>query len=141
MSIPAAAIEIEGLKEFQRAARRSTDLELPKRLGQAHKQIGQLVIERLQPRPTPAAVGAGAGSSVRPSATKREVLLRVGGGHRAGKTPFMQWGRRRVARVGVDTPSRPYIKETADRHRDEIGTAYLEAISRAMDSAFADTDP
>lgn len=138
---PPGAIQIEGLEEFQRAARRSTDLELPKRLGEAHREIGKLVISRLQPSPNPAAVGTGAGASVRPSATKREVLLRVGGAHRRGHSPEMQWGKRRVLRVGRSAPKRPYIKETAERNRAEIGTAYLEAISRAMGSAFADTDP
>lgn len=122
------------------AARKAVDSGLPKRLGQAHKEIGQLVISRLSPRPTPAAVGTGGGSTVRPSASKRDVLLRVGGSHRP-KPPMSVWGKRRALRVGTSAPPRPYIKETADRHRDEIGTAYLEAISRAMDPAFAETDP
>jgi hypothetical protein len=53
----------------------------------------------------------------------------------------MQWGKRRAARVGSRAPKRPYIKQTADRNQADIGTAYLEAISRAMAPAFADTDP
>lgn len=135
-----AQIQIEGLKEFQQAARKATDADLPKRLGQAHKQIGQLVIDRLTPRPDPAAVGTGGGSTVRPSASKRDVLLRVGGNHRP-KPPMSVWGRRRVLRPGASAPARPYIKETAERNRDEIGTEYLKAISAAMSSAFAETDP
>ena len=134
------AIEVEGLKEFQIAARRAVDSDLPKRLGQAHKHIGELVISKLQPRPDPAAVGSGAGSSVRASASKRDVLLRVGGTHRA-RPPLSIWGRTRTLRVGQSAPARPYIRGTIDRHQDEIGTAYLEAISQAMSGAFADTSP
>ena len=134
------AIEVDGLKEFQAASRRAVDSELPKRLGRAHKEIGQLVIDRLQPRSDPAAVGSGAGAAIRASASKREVLLRVGGAHRA-RPPLSIWGRTRVLRVGQSAPPRPYIRGTIDKHQDEIGTAYLEAISAAMSGAFADTSP
>lgn len=136
-----AEIKIEGLKEFQMAARRSTDSELPKRLGLAHREIGELVISRLQPRPDPAAVGAGAGAAVRASASKRDVLLRVGGAHRRGHSPQMQWGRRPARRPGQSAPKRPYIRETIDREYDEIADAYLAAISAAMRPAFAETKP
>lgn len=138
---PPAGIEIEGLKELQRAIRRSVDTDLPKRIGQAHKEIGELVIRRLSPSPNPAAVGLGAGASVRPSASKRDVLLRVGGRHRAGHTPVMQWGKRRTIDPGRPTPKRPYIKRTAETNFDEIAREYLEAISRAMSGTFAKTDP
>lgn len=134
-------IKIEGLKEFQRAARKGTDSELPKRLGRAHKHIGELVISKLSPAPTPAAVGVGGGSSVRPSASKRDVLLRVGGGHRAGHSPEMQWGRKPGRRPGTPAPKRPYIKGTVDAHRGQIETEYLQAISAAMSGAFAETKP
>ena len=139
------AIEVEGLKEFQRATRRAVDSELPKRLGQAHKHIGELVISRLTPKPDPAAVGAGRGSDVRASASKRDVILRVGGAHRRSPSPeitkMRQWGARFVGRVGQPAPDRPYIRGTIDRHQDEIGNAYLEAISAAMSGAFAETKP
>lgn len=133
-------IRIEGLKKFQAAARRST-ADLPKRLGQAHKEIGQLVISRLSPSPDPAAVGTGAGATVRPSASKREVLLRVGGAHRAKHSPQMQWGKRPGRSPGQSAPERPYIRETIDKHRGEIEQAYLEAISAAMNNAFAEVKP
>lgn len=135
-----ADIKIEGLKEFQRAARRSTDSDLPRRLGEAHRHIGSLVISRLTPAPTAAAVGVGAGAAVRPSASKRDVILRVGGAHRP-RPPLSVWGKQRVAPVGRPVPPRPFIKGTVDRHQDEIGDAYLEAISAAMRGAFAKTDP
>lgn len=138
-------IRIEGLKEFQMAARRSTDSELPKRLGEAHREIGRLVISRLTPSPDPRAVGAGAGATVRPSASKRDVILRVGGAHRGSSNPkvtkMRQWGKQRVLRVGETAPKRPYIKGTIDRYGDEISDAYLRAISDAMSPAFADVEP
>ena len=134
-----AAIELDGLQEFQRAARRSTDTELPKRLGRAHKHIGQLVIDRLQPRPDPAAIGAGKGSTVRASASKRDVLLRVGGTHRASHSPQMQWGKSRPERLVANR--RPYIRETIDANYDEIADEYLGAISAAMSGAFDKTTP
>lgn len=134
------AIQVEGLRELNREIRRSVDRELPKRMGQANKSIGELVIARLSPRPDPAAVGEGAGSTVRPSASKREVLLRVGGAHRAGKAPRMQWGKRPVRQPGVPAPKRPYIRQTVDRYYDEITGAYLGAIEQAMGPAFYDSD-
>ena len=137
--MPPKGIEVVGLKEFQRQVRRSTDKGLPKRLGQANKEIGQLVISKLEPRPDPAAVGRGAGAKVRPSASKREVLLRVGGKHRADHSPQQQWGKRHVGRVGERAPERPYIKRTADSHRKEIGRKWIKAVAQAMKPAFHDT--
>lgn len=139
--MPLRAIEVDGLKQFQAAARRATDSELPKRLGEAHRHIGELVISRLQPRPDPAAVGTGGGAAVRSSATKREVLLRVGGAHRAKHSPEMQWGRRPARQPGERAPKRPFIRLTIERNRDEISTEYLKAISAAMSGAFAKTEP
>lgn len=129
------AIEVDGLRELNRALRRSADTDLPKRLGQANKAIGQLVIDRVQPRPQPEAVGQGAGSSIRPSASKREVLLRVGGKHRESDneqtTKVRQWGKK-VVPIRGRAPKRPYIKQTLEDHYDEITAAYLEAIADAM---------
>lgn len=136
----AAYIEVEGLKEFNRAVRAAKDKELNKRIGQANKKIGQLVISRLSPSPDPRAVGAGRGATVRPSASKREVLLRVGGGHRAAGafTNMQPWGAKRVARPGTNTPPRPFIQGTADQNFDEIGDAWMDAIMDAFRPAFAE---
>lgn len=133
-------VNTEDLKRFQRAVRQSTDTELPKRLGQANKSVGQLVIDRLVPRPDPAAVGQGAGASVRASASKREVLLRVGGKHREGRSPQMQWGKRPGPNPFSRRPERPYIRETVERHRSEIEEAWIDATLAAMDGAFAKTE-
>lgn len=142
MAQPYGKIEVDtaDLKRFQRAVRQSTDTELPKRLGQANKSVGQLVIDRLQPRPDPAAVGQGAGASVRASASKREVLLRVGGKHRAGRSPQMQWGKRPGPNPFGLRPDRPFIRETVERHRGEIEEAWIDATLAAMAGAFAKTE-
>lgn len=135
-----AYIEVEGLKEFNRAVRAAKDRELDKRIGQANKKIGQLVIDRLTPSPDPRSIGAGRGATVRPSASKREVLLRVGGGHReAGRFTQMQpWGAKRVVRPGTETPPRPFIHGTAEQNFDDIGSAWMDAIMDAFRPAFAD---
>lgn len=135
-----AYIEVEGLKEFNRAVRAAKDRDLDKRIGQANKRIGQMVIDRLAPAPDARAVGVGRGASVRASASKREVLLRVGGGHRAAGafTRMQPWGAKRVVRPGVATPDRPFIQGTADRNFDEIGDAWMDAIIDAFRPAFAE---
>jgi len=132
------AIEVDWLRELNKAIRRSTDRDLPKRMGLANKAIGALVISRLFPRPDPAAVGVGGGSTIRPSASKREVLLRIGGAHRARGAPQMQWGKRLGRPIRSPAPPRPHIIGTVDKNRREIDKAYLEAIDQAMSGAFAD---
>lgn len=131
--------EVEGLREFQRAVRKSTDRELPKRLGQANKRVGQLVISRLQPRPARIAVGAGKGATPRASASKRDVILRVGGAHRSGHAPEKQWGRQ-VVQPFRHAPKRPHIIGTARRHEREIVDLYLAGIAEAVDPAFYKAD-
>ena len=142
MAQPHGKIEVDtgDLKAFQRAVRRSTDRELPKRLGQANKSVGQLVIDRLQPRPDPAAVGTGAGASVRASASRREVLLRVGGAHRANHAPQKQWGKKPGASPFGRRGPRPYIRQTVEDNRRDIEEAWIDATLAAMSGAFAATE-
>jgi len=127
-------VEVDGLDELRRAIRKSTDTELPKRMGQAHKDVGRYVIARLRPRPDPDVVGRGAGATVRPSAAKREVILRSGGKHRAGNTPQQAWGKRQPSNPPAN--ARPFIVKTAEDHRDDIGRFYLAAIKQAVGPAF-----
>lgn len=144
-------IEIEGLKELNRAISRAADRNLARRMGQANKEIGRLVLSKLDPPPDPAAVGTGAGATPRASATRREVVIRAGGKHRAVAADgspiparyvrMRVWGRKRTRDLGKSAPPRPYIQETARRHEDEIGRKWLEAVSEAMSPAFHDTEP
>lgn len=144
-------IAVDGWREFRRAVRRSTDQRLPKRLGQANKRTGQFIKELVEREARPEAVGRGRGSEVRPSAAQREVIWRVGGAHRANPSippPTMSSNRFALAQWGKDVvrpfrraPKRPYMKQIADRHRDEIGDFFLQAVSEAMDPAFHDTEP
>lgn len=132
-------------KDLQRAIRNSADKDLPKRMGKANKKTGKLVIQKLQPQPTSRAVGRGRGAAVRPSASRREVLLRAGGSHRADRSgpdaPREQWGPNPDLSSLPNPPPRPDIRETVARHRDEIEQFWLQAISDAMDDTFADTSP
>lgn len=135
-----AHIEVEGLKEFNQAVRQAKDKALDKRIGQANKKIGELVISRLAPALNPAAVGAGRGAKPRASASKREVLLRVGGAHRAAgpHTNMQPWGAKRVTPVGKSAPARSFIQGTAEAQFGEISAAWMDAIIDAFAPAFAD---
>lgn len=132
-------LDQSSLRAWQRDLRRAGDVGLPKRLGQANKSIGQLVINRLSPSPNASAVGEGRGAAVRPSASSREVLLRVGGAHRAGYSPEMQWGKRAGPLAFRRRPPRPYIQQTARRHKNEILKEYAKATEKAMNGAFHST--
>lgn len=129
-------IAVEGLDGLNRALRRAETDGIVKAVGRANKRIGRKFIDEwLHPSPKPSAVGAGAGAKVRPSAAKREMKLRVGGKHRAGNTPYMQWGKRPVREPGVRAPERPFIVGSVMRHREQIFDAWLDAISDELREA------
>lgn len=145
-------IEVEGVKEFQRAVRKSVDRDLGKRLAQANKSIGQRIVENLSPAPDPAAVGKGKAGTVRPSASRRDVVLRTGGAHRArkplpprptlSKSPyaFRTWGKQ--FRVGqAPRNGRPDILKSAMKQREWIENAYLQGVADALRPAFDKTKP
>lgn len=129
MSGQAFRVEIEGYDDFVRAVRRAQDTELPKALGELHRDIGSFIISRLNPK----SVGAGAGAMVRPSATKREVLLRVGGGHRDSKAD--QWGKRQ-SWPGGRAPERPDIIGTAERYESQILRMLRDRVEGAFKPPF-----
>lgn len=124
-----AHIEVEGLKELQAAIKRQQG-QLPAALGQAHKDVGTFVISRL-PEGDPHAVGAGTGATVRPSATKRDVLLRVGHGGREERRN--QWGKREVQPFA---PGRPYIVGAIEQYQDEIEQKFLDEMVNVLGPAF-----
>lgn len=134
-----AHIKVENLRELQRAIRKQQG-EMPKAIGQAHKDIGAMVIGKL-PEGDPHAVGAGSGASVRPSATKREVLLRAGSGARVERASqdgvplhWTQWGRRPVRPFAPD--ARPYIVGTIEENQDEIEQMFLDEMVKILGPAF-----
>ena len=126
-------IKVEGLKELQTAIKRAEG-KLPQSLGVAHKNVGAFVIGKL-PAGNPHAVGAGAGATIRPSATKREVLIRVGYVGRPGH--IAQWGKREVQPF---ESGRPWIVGTIEGHQDEIEREFLEQTMKALSPAFYDSD-
>jgi len=128
-----AHIQVEGLRELQAAIKRQQG-QLPKAIGDAHKRIGQFIIGRIPPG-DPHAVGAGSGASVRPSATKREVLLRVG--HTAREERKQQWGKKIVQPFA---PGRPYILGVVDENEDEIEQMFLDEMTAILGPAFFEAE-
>jgi hypothetical protein len=130
-------IQIDGLRELQRDLKASQG-KLPKALGEAHKNVGRFVISKV-PQGDPHAVGAGSGATIRPSATKRDVLLRVGHGARplVGKTGgAAQWGKARVMPFAPGPHSRPYIVGTIEQNRGAIVEKFLDETMKALKSVF-----
>jgi hypothetical protein len=125
----AAHIEIEGLKELQTAIKKQQG-KLPASLGEAHRNVGSFIIGKL-PAGNPNAVGSGSGATVRPSATKRDVVLRVGhGGREASKN---QWGKTEVQPFAS---GRPYIIGTIKDNQDAIEQMFLDELTKALEPAF-----
>lgn len=122
-------IEVEGLRELQSGIKRQQG-KLPQSIGEAHKEIGRFIIGKL-PSGNPNAVGAGASANVRPSATKREVLLRVGHGGR--QVSLNQWGKTPVQPFAS---GRPHIIGTVEQHQDEIEQKFLDETMKALSPAF-----
>lgn len=114
------AIQIEGVRELVRAIGK-IDPALRKELGQRNKGIGQRIIDRAFPKPT--AVGEGAGSMPRASATTN--VLRIIAGTSSRTRAVQQWGRRPKSRDGV---KRPYIRRSAEDESPAIGKDYLDAL-------------
>jgi len=131
-------IQVFGLRELQLAIKRQQG-ELPKALGKVHKDIGTFIIGKL-PAADPHAVGSGSGATVRPSATKREVLLRAGSGAREARASGRgvsvkaeQWGSRPVQPY---IKGRPYIVGTIEENEDEIEQRFLDAMTEILGPAF-----
>lgn len=118
-------LDMSDVDRFRRDLRKATDVDLPKEIGLVHKEIGRLVISKLRPP----SVGAGTGASVRPSATKREALLRVGHGGRASAKP--QWGRQQLW-PGGEAPDRPNILGTAQANETVLMDMLRKGIDRAL---------
>lgn len=125
----AAHIEVEGLKELQTAIKRQQG-KLPAAIGEAHKEIGQFIIGKL-PEGDPHAVGMGSGATVRPSATKRDVVLRVGHGAREGHKP--QWGSKEVQPF---ESGRPYIVGAIQDNQEQIEEMFMKKYMDVLGPAF-----
>jgi len=123
-------IKVEGLKELQ-ADIKQRQGKLPTEIGQIHKEVGQFIIGKL-PEGDPHAVGMGSGATVRPSATKRDVVLRVGGAHREGKD-YMQWGK---AAVMPPVSGRPYIVGAIEDNQEQIEEMFMKKYMDVLGPAF-----
>lgn len=118
-----ARASIEGLPQL-RAKFRKAGPEFDRELGQLHREMGRVWIGWVGGAQT--GVGEGAGSTIRPSATKREVLLRVGHSRRSKKV--RQWGQTQV----MPHPGRPNILGAAEGRRWEIERRYVQGLKRVI---------
>jgi hypothetical protein len=123
-----AAIEVQGYRELNRLLRKTGDKGLAKAVGRANKTVGTKIKALVDSESTPAAVGAGRGSFIRPSAAKGSLKLRVGGAHRAGLVPQRQWGKSQVTPFEKSPGQRPFIKDIVLQQRDWISSQWLDAI-------------
>lgn len=119
-----ARLKLEGVPELKRLLRHVGGKDLQKELGQVHKSVGQLVVERAGGAHT--GVGEGRGERIRTSAATREVQLLVGGSHRGGERK-KQWGRVQKWPAG-EAPTRPHLIQKAVEIQPQITDAYLEGI-------------
>jgi hypothetical protein len=133
-------IQVEGLAEFQRDLKAASGGKLPAALGEAHKEIGRFIIAKI-PQGDPSAVGSGYTATVRPSATKRDVILRVGGAFRntvASKrripTRYVQWGKFPVQPFARG--ARPYILGVVEENEQAIIDEYKKRVMHALAPAF-----
>jgi hypothetical protein len=133
-----AAIEVQGYRELNRLLRKTGDKGLAKAVGRANKTVGAKIKTLVDNESTPASVGSGKGSSIRPSAAKGALKLRVGGAHRVDLTGRpdterltvprpQQWGKTVVQPFKKAKP-RPDIKDIALQQRDWISSQWLDAI-------------
>lgn len=122
-------LHIEGVRQLNRLLRRVGGRELQKELGQVHRSIGEMVIARAGGART--GVGSGRGETIRPSAATREVMLRVGGSHRASDPRRHQWGRVQKW-PGGQAPRRPYLIQKAMDIQPQIERAYLDGVEQVI---------
>lgn len=120
-------MQVEGIRDLNRALRAVGGREGQKELGQVHKGIGGMVIRAAGGASS--GVGEGAGSTIRASAATGSVQLRVGGAHRDNRR--RQWGKRQVF-PGDAAPFRPNLIGTAVSIQGRIEDAYLAGVDRII---------
>lgn len=123
-------MQIEGAQQVSRQFQQIGGKELKKEYGQVHKRIGERVIREAGGKQT--GVGEGRGASMRPSASTRDIQVRVGGPHR--ETDKSQWGTRQKW-PGGDPPDRPNIIEKARDIQGEIMDMYEDGLAEVAQRA------
>lgn len=123
-------LTIEGHRDLTRRLNQIGGKELKKEYGQVHKRIGERIIREAGGKQTN--VGAGRGASMRPSASTREIQIRVGGPHR--ETNLQQWGVNQRWPGGMPPP-RPHIIGAADDIQEEIMDMYEDGVAEVARKA------
>jgi len=116
-------VEVEGLKDLQRALRKAKDKDTAKEIRKANKAAGQIVADEAK---TVAPVASGKlaksiGSQGGPSA----AFVKAGtakGVQYAGPIHF-GWAARGI-------PARPFIYEAYDKRQDEVRAAYEKQLNK-----------
>lgn len=121
-SLSGPRVRVEGMDETRKVLRAAGGKELQKQLGEVHKDIGRMVIRQAGGAKT--GVGQGAGSTLRPSAAAREVVIRMGGKHRDDRRE--QWGKQQI----WPPPERPHVIKAAEDITGEIEKAYLDGVEQ-----------
>jgi hypothetical protein len=119
-----ARMVIDGIPETRELLRDIGGKALERELGWVHKTVGQLIIWRLGGAST--GVGRGRGETIRPSASVRQVELRVGGAHRSRRV--QQWGIKSVR----PHPIRPHIIGAAHDIEPLIIRTYEQGVQQAI---------
>lgn len=141
------AFRIKGLDEFRRGLRGSKDLK--RALGQAHKDLGDLVIEWAEESAARRPIKTGTEAIGRGSikSTRKQKSLTVALTDKFGGTFGAEYGSKQYARfepwVGnrfevIDPAGGYLIARGVAAHEEELKDAYLDAIEDAMEPAFPD---
>jgi hypothetical protein len=122
--MPTVRLEVDGMDEVRAAFKAMGGAPMLKQLGQVHKRVGEIVIAKAGGAAT--GIGAGSGATIRPSASTRDVQLRVGGRFRANFGKWRQWGE---TQMFPPPEPRPYLVGAAIAAEDEILEAYVEGVN------------
>jgi phage gpG-like protein len=118
-------IQVEGLRELQRALRQAADTELPKELRQVNKQVAERVVSAALTR-VPRRTGRLA-ASIKPVGSNLSASVKAGGA-RVPYAAAIHWGWRKR-----NIAPRPFLVDAADAVARDVADAYVKALDRLLD--------
>jgi hypothetical protein len=124
-----ARMVIDGIPETRELLRDIGGKALERELGQMNKRVGEVWIQAAGGASS--GVGRGRGETIRPSASVRDVQLRVGGAHRSRRV--QQWGIRPVR----PHPERPFIVARGADALPKIIRVYEDGFDHVIQRALS----